>query len=95
MLLEINGRRIETRALPQAWTEFEMQIPAAALSSISSQEEQATTLALVHSDAQSAFEATDGGSSDRRALTAAYDWLCIEAVQGAAIGAMTRGNVIE
>ncbi len=98
MLLEINGRRIETRALPQAWTEFEMQIPAAALSSISPQEEQATTLALVHSDAQSAFDATNGGSSDRRALTAAYDWLCIEAVQGAGgkgQGAMTRGNVIE
>ncbi len=80
MLLEINGRRIETRALPQAWIEFEMQIPAAALLSISSQEEQTTTLALIHSAAQSAFDATDGGSSDQRALTAAYDWLCIEAL---------------
>ncbi len=82
MHLEIDGRRIDALALPQVWTEFEMQIPATALSS-SPEEAQVTTLALIHSEAQSAFEATDGGSSDRRALTAAYDWLCIEAVQGA------------
>ncbi len=62
----------EPLPLGQGWGEVEFVLPAEALAP-----EGVTTLRLVHAAARSPFEATGGGSSDTRPLTAAYDLLCI------------------
>ncbi len=58
--------------LPQAWAEFEITLPQPPGVS-----DQVATLRFVHSHARAPFEATGGGSSDTRRLSAAYDWLCL------------------
>ncbi|MBN2007182.1 MAG: DUF2723 domain-containing protein [Anaerolineae bacterium] len=63
-------------ALSQGWAEVVFTLPGAWVSSGDGGTPGAvTTLTLVHAVAQSPFEVN--GSSDTRALTAAYDWICV------------------
>jgi hypothetical protein len=73
MRLQVADRTLAELSLPPAWTEFDVMLPAEAVTPT-----QVTTLVFVHARAESPFDATSGGSSDRRLLTAAYDWLCVE-----------------
>jgi hypothetical protein len=66
-----DGTRIGTAALAQDWTEVEMTIPEPREAA-----SPVVVLTLVHAMAQSPQEAT-GTSSDTRALTAAYDRVCV------------------
>lgn len=69
------NREVASLALVQGWSEYEVLLPADV-----AQPDEITTLALVHTAARAPFDATGGSSSDTRALTAAYDWLCFEKV---------------
>lgn len=66
-----DGRALATLPLAGDWAEYAVHLPAAFVA------EGVTTLTWAHAAARSPFAATDGGSSDRRALTAAYDWICV------------------
>ena len=68
----VAGREIGRVSVSQGWAEYEMALSADIVSA-----GEITTLALVHAVARSPFDATGGGSSDTRALTAAYDWVCV------------------
>ena len=69
------GQEVERFDLTQGWVEYEVTLPADVLSA-----DEVTTLAFVHAVARSPFETTGGSSSDMRALTAAYDWVCFESL---------------
>jgi hypothetical protein len=73
--LRTGDQTVGELSLPQVWTEFEVRLPMNRSGSAA-----LTALVFDHARVQSPFEATAGGSSDRRALTAAYDWLCFEAI---------------
>ncbi len=70
--ISVNGVPVDTASLPQAWTEVTAVIPQEALAA-----DEVSTLSLVHSASASPFRATNGGSSDTRDLTVAYDWICV------------------
>ncbi len=72
LTLRIAGREIEHLPLAPGWAEYEVTLAAEGISA-----GEITTLEFVHTVAQSPFEATGGGSSDTRPLTAAYDWVCV------------------
>jgi hypothetical protein len=74
--LRVADQVVGALSLPQSWAEFSVRLPGEAFAST-----QPVALVLVHARAQSPFDAMSGGSSDRRALTAAYDWLCFEAIR--------------
>ncbi len=75
MRIQVADWTIGELSLPQAWTEFDMPLPADAAASA-----PVMTLAFAHARAESPFDVSSGGSSDRRPLTAAYDWLCVETI---------------
>ncbi len=75
--LAVNGATMGTTPLPQAWTEVTLVIPRAALAV-----GEVNTLSLTHSISSSPFRVTNGGSSDTRDLTAAYDWVCVVPADG-------------
>ncbi len=68
--VQVGAHSTEPLALPQGWTELSFTLPGEWLVP-----GEVATLALVHTAAQSPFEVS--GSSDMRALTAAYDWICV------------------
>ena len=72
--LRLNGHRTDWLNISQGWTELEVQIPGDWLTP-----DTITPLTLLHAHTLSPQAATDGGSSDTRALTVAYDWVCVEA----------------
>ncbi len=66
------GRQVVRIPLTQGWAEYEITLAADAIP-----DGEITTLEFVHAVARSPFDASGGGSSDTRPLTAAYDWMCI------------------
>lgn len=68
----IAGREVGRVSLAQGWAEYEIALAADAVST-----DDIITLEFIHAVARSPFDVTSGGSSDIRALTAAYDWVCI------------------
>ena len=72
----IDGRTIGTADVLQVWSEVDMALPEDVAGQGSP-----VTVELRHSRSLSPFETTDGASSDRRELAAAYDWLCVTAAQ--------------
>ncbi|MGC9521831.1 MAG: ArnT family glycosyltransferase [Anaerolineae bacterium] len=74
--LHLDGRSLGEVPLSQAWMEFEIR---SSLEQTSGPTGPSTmvTLELTHERLSSPLEATGGASSDRRALAAAYDWLCV------------------
>lgn len=70
--IHVAGRQVARIPLVQGWAEYEVTLAADAIPA-----GEITTLALVHAVARSPFDAMRGGSSDTRALTAAYDRVCI------------------
>jgi hypothetical protein len=58
--------------LTKTWTEVVWALPQDLVT-----EGEILTLHLAHSARLAPFEATDGSSSDRRELAAAYDRLCV------------------
>jgi hypothetical protein len=57
--------------LPQTWGDVEMKFPSDARPA-----EGITLLSLIHTTSASPYDQTEGRSSDRRQLTAAYDRIC-------------------
>lgn len=70
--LYVTDREVGQESLAQSWAEYEIALTADFVPT-----GEITTLALIHAVARSPFDATGGGSSDTRPLTAAYDWVCI------------------
>ncbi|MBN1876764.1 MAG: DUF2723 domain-containing protein [Anaerolineae bacterium] len=64
---------LERVSLLQGWQEIVIILPPDVV-----QSDTITTLHLGHARVLSPFEVTGGESSDRRALAAAYDWVCFE-----------------
>ena len=74
--VQITGRSTRGTAwltVPQGWSELSVDIPGDWVIP-----EAITTLTLWHTQALSPQVVTNGGSSDTRALTVAYDWLCVD-----------------
>ncbi|HOU15106.1 MAG TPA: hypothetical protein PKZ84_18505 [Anaerolineae bacterium] len=70
--IHVAGRQVARIPLVQGWAEYEVTLAADAIPV-----GEITTLAFVHAVTRSPFDAMRGGSSDTRALAAAYDWVCI------------------
>jgi len=70
--LRIAGREVGRVSLAQGWAEYEIALAADVIPA-----GETTTLEFIHAIARSPFDATGGGSSDTRLLTAAYDWVCV------------------
>jgi hypothetical protein len=70
--IRVNGTLIGTLSQPQAWTEMSLVIPQTAWAAV-----QPAVLELVHESLASPAATTEGGSSDNRDLTTAYDWVCL------------------
>ena len=78
LTLSAGGHVIGRASLPQSWTDVQIEIPQEIL-----QRGSILTLELIHATTASPFETTGGASSDRRALAAAYDLICVTASGGA------------
>jgi len=72
LTLSAGGRVIAGVPLPQRWTDVQIEIPQETL-----RRAPTLTLKLIHGTMASPFEITGGESSDKRALAAAYDLICI------------------
>jgi len=77
LTLSAGGRVIAGAPMPQSWTDMQFEIPQEIV-----ERGQILTLELIHATTASPFEITGGASSDRRALAAAYDLICITASGG-------------
>ena len=77
LTLSAGGQVIAGIPLPQSWTDVRIEIPQEII-----QRGPTLTLELIHATTASPFEITGGASSDKRALAAAYDLICITASGG-------------
>jgi len=71
--VQVNGREVDRLPMTTDWAEYEIGIPAAALT------EPVTTIRLQHSRLASPQDDTGGQSSDRRLLASAYSWFAFTA----------------
>jgi len=71
----VDGKEVGHFALPRDWTERAVVIPASRVPS-----GEVIVVKLVHRRLASPFLETQGASSDRRLLAAAYDWVCVTPV---------------
>jgi len=77
LTLSADGQVITGAPLPQSWTNVQLEIPQEII-----QRGSILTLELIHATTASPFEITGGASSDKRALAAAYDLICVTASDG-------------
>ncbi|MGC9348085.1 MAG: hypothetical protein ACP5JG_08115, partial [Anaerolineae bacterium] len=66
-----DAETLGTKPLPPTWGDVEIELPADARPT-----KAVVHLSLIHAASASPYDVTDGGSSDRRELTAAYDRIC-------------------
>jgi hypothetical protein len=76
--IRVNGMTIGTLDQPQAWTEMSLTLPHATWAAV-----QPVLMELIHESIASPATLTEGGSSDVRELSTAYNRLCLTP-QGAA-----------
>jgi hypothetical protein len=67
--VSVNSQPVATLNMADNWAEYEFTVPADAL-----RVDGPSTITLVHTHLESAFERTSGTSPDRRPLAAAYDY---------------------
>ncbi|MGD1996552.1 MAG: hypothetical protein PVH62_07240 [Anaerolineae bacterium] len=72
VVLRLGDEPIVRLPLQPTWADYAASIPGSLLP-----QEGVALLELVHTRMTSPFAETGGGSSDSRALTAAYDWICL------------------
>jgi hypothetical protein len=82
----VDDQTIGSISLRDTWTEAAVALPHAL-----TQAGERVTVRLVHRVLASPFEVSAGASSDKRALAAAYDWICVnpttsESAQDATVG---------
>ncbi|HIQ01539.1 MAG TPA: hypothetical protein EYH30_05350 [Anaerolineales bacterium] len=70
--VRINRWEVARLSLAQEWAEYTVSLPASHVSP-----GEVTLVELVHARQATPFAETGGASSDRRPLTAAYDWICV------------------
>jgi hypothetical protein len=77
LTLSAGGQVIAAAPLPQSWADVQIEIPQEII-----QRGSILTLELIHATTASPFEITGGASSDKRALAAAYDLVCVSVSDG-------------
>jgi 4-amino-4-deoxy-L-arabinose transferase-like glycosyltransferase len=71
----LGGRELGQVSLEQSWEEHSFTLPAELI-----RPGEVMQIELIHSRAASPYTETGGETTDRRELSAAYDWICLEGV---------------
>jgi hypothetical protein len=69
----VNGRELGQVALGQSWQVHSFALPAGLVSA-----GEVMRIELIHSRVASPYAETGGETTDRRELSAAYDWICLK-----------------
>jgi hypothetical protein len=72
LTVRVNGEAVAQFDLAQDWQEYSFMIRSEQIDTV-----DITLVELAHTRAESPYDRTEGSSSDRRELAAAYDWLRI------------------